>query len=234
METGESVATAVVSDLTLHEPGSVYPVVGVGEFGDVRGSIVLGSLDGLRSAVPAGSYSFAGAVLESSVVHPMLRGVRSIRAGSSTALSDPLYGIVKLVEGSNIRLTYVPSENAIRIDAVGGDKLSDECACAEAAANSAIKTINGVSVQGLQLKGDDCVEVSVSGNTITIRDKCSFPCCGCEEMDLITSRLQFLETAVRKIEALSSTMQSIIPSSLSALRMAVKTRGSISTSNVIA
>lgn len=231
LETGEDFATAVVPDLDSHKPGDSYPISGLGEYGDVSGHVVIGTVDGLRETVPEGSYSFGGCILEMSVIHPSVRGVRSLKVGTGTALSDPVYGIVKLIEGTNVRLTYNSSDNSIRFDAVDSAGFSETCPCSEASETSVIKTINGVSVSDLRIEGDDCVEVDVSGNTIQIRDKCSFPCCGCRELDHITSRLQIADAALKKVESIATTLQSVVPASIAAIKMAVKTQGTVSISD---
>lgn len=220
LETGDQIASAVVSDLDSHKPGAVYDVHGSGGWDDVRGGVSIGVLDDLRNGFPPGVYTFKNARLEASAVRPTLRGVRSIRIGAGTALSDPLYGIVKLLEGSNIKLSAVPGENAIRIDAIRTDGFTEDCECEESSESaSQIKTINGISASNLVIHGDDCVEVTMDGNTIHIRDKCSFPCCGCEEMDFITTRLKFLETAMTRVESFASTLRGVIPAATASLNM---------------
>lgn len=233
LESGEQLATAIVSDLSAHTPGMAYDIYGTGDYSDVRGTVVLGDLDELRDKVPAGSYTFKGAVLEPSAVRPTLNGVRSVRIGTGTALSDPLYGIVKLLEGSNVKLTYIKDENAIRIDAVRSDGFVDECRCEEAAqAAVQVKMINGLSATNLNILGDDCVRVETKGNTITIRDKCSFPCCGCEEMEFIMTRLKFLETAIQKVEAFATTLSTVVPTSVNAMKLVSGTGGTMSTTQI--
>ena len=230
-ETGEALATATISDLDSHVPGKAYDVYGTGNFTDVRGTITLGSLDDLRAQVPAGSYNFSGAVMEMCTVRPALNGVRSIRVGAGTAVSDPLYGIVSLVEGSNVKLTYIPEDNAIRFDAIRSDDFNEDCTCSEAAATK-IQTINGISVAHLRIEGDDCVSVKTAGNTITITDKCSFPCCGCEELDFITTRLKFLETAISKIEGFATTLATVVPTSVGAMKYLARSGGTLTVSNI--
>ena len=234
LETGEQIASATLSDLASHVPGTSYPVYGAGDWDDVRGSVTIGDLADLRANVPAGSYTFKDARLEMSAVRPTLRGVRSIRVGVGTALSDSLYGVVKLLEGANIKLTVLPDENAIRIDAVQTDDFKDECVCEDAAeAATRIKTVNGISAQNLSIYGDDCVEVSVEGNTIRIKDKCSFPCCGCEELDFIASRVKFLDTAMGRVESFANALNSILPASVAAMHMMDGVgRGRIETSSL--
>jgi len=229
---GDVIATLAVQDLGAHTPGDFYPISGAGKFDDVRGLVVLGDLDEFKLRFPAGSYKFSEAVLEPSTIRPVLRGVRSIRATIGSGETDPLYDHVRLIEGSNVKLTVLPRLNAIQIDAINTTDFSEKCECDENQGRSTIKTINSVSVKDLKITGDECVKVETSGNTITISDTCSKPCCGCEELDYMTDRLAYLETAVQRIEAYATTLSTVVPASLSTAQLAITTGGKINKSDV--
>lgn len=227
LASGDSLASATISDLTAHVPGTSYPVHGVGEYDDVRGFIVLGDLDNFRNAVPAGAYTFSGAFFEMTTVRPVLRGVRSIRATSNLTDTTPLYGAVKLVAGNNVKLTVIPDENAIRIDALSTSGFSGDCECSNVNKATTVKSINGVSSENVELVGGQCVEVTKVGDTIMIKDTCSKPCCGCEELNLITDRLAYLETATSRIEAIANSMSLVIPSGVAAASTVRSSGGTI-------
>jgi hypothetical protein len=221
LASGERIASVSMPDLSSHVSGTVYQVFGVQNHDDIRGFVVIGDLDNFRSNIPSGSYTFQSAFFDMSTVRPVLRGVRSIRAGTGTIDTIPLYGAVKLIEGSNVKLTVKPDENAIRIDAVKSDNFtSDECACSEAKRMSTVKTINGVSAEKLQLVSGTCVSIEPDGNTLRISDTCSKPCCGCTELDFITDRLAYLETAVKRVESITDTMAAVVPVSVQAAKSA--------------
>lgn len=205
---GTTVCTLAV-DTAAHAAYASYPLAGIGDYEDTRGVAILGDLRRLAEDVPDGAYTFAGAELEPCVIRPDLRGVRSLRVGSGDSLSDFIRGHVKLIEGSNIRLTYVPEENGIRIDAIDGSGFNQPCDCeGDQAELPCISSINGISSSSVQIVGDgSCVEVTVQGNKIMIKDTCSAPCCGCPELEFISTHLALEETVLRKLEAYAEDLQ---------------------------
>lgn len=219
---GNSVANLAV-DTSLHVPFSSYPLAGLDLYEDARGAVTLGNLARLPDDLPDGAYAFAAAALEQCVVRPDLRGVRSIRVGSGDALSDYVRGHVKLIEGTNIRLTYLPNENGIRIDAIDGTGTVQACDCEDLHTPNCITSINGIPIDDLQIVGDGhCVEVTVSGNRIVIRDKCSEPCCGCPELEFITANLRLEEAVLRRVEAYAQDLQDKVRNTLTAILNSTK------------
>jgi hypothetical protein len=116
--------------------------------------------------------------------------------------TDYLYGHIKLVSGANIRLTYLAAQNGVLIDAIGNQKLTDDCACDQPASQTnVVRTINGIAIEDVQIVGDgQCTEVTTSGDQILIRDKCSEPCCDCPELTMLTDSLKILDATVSNLE----------------------------------
>lgn len=196
--------STVTVDITAHVANQAYDLVGYGDYNDVRGKLVIGHLDDLSAAFAEGLYTFTlvDAELESSTIRPALRGVRSLRVTTGGTDSQFIYGNVKLLAGSNVRFTYVPGYNAIRIDAISGEGLNQECECPTTIGNrNVVKTINGIAVEDVQIVGDgQCVEVTTAGNKITITDTCSAPCCGCPELEFLTDALGKLDITVTNLQ----------------------------------
>lgn len=192
----------VAFDILNHTTYQAYNLAGVNLYEDARGVIVIGDLTRLRDDLPDGDYSF-NIECEAATVRPDLRGVRSLKVGNGANLSDFIRGHVKLIEGNNIRLTYIPQVNGIRIDAISGAGLNQTCDCEDIyQPPDCIRTINGIDINNLQIIGDGkCVEISTQGNTIIIKDKCSEPCCGCEELESITTNLAIQEATLSRLEA---------------------------------
>lgn len=221
---GDAVTTLAVNTRD-HVAYAAYPLVGAGQYEDARGSAVLGDLRQLTHDMPEGAYVFEDAALEQCTVRPDLRGVRSLKVGDGDNLSDFIRGHVKLIEGTNIRLTYLPEVNGIRVDAIDGAGFNQECDCEaqQAPSNTCISSINGISLADVQIVGDgECVEVSVQGNKIIIRDKCSSPCCGCPELEFITTNLALEETVLRRVEAYAVELQSRFLNTLTAILASTK------------
>lgn len=197
-----NVATLAI-DTAQHSPNQVYSIAGTGTYSDVRGRIVIGDLDTFDVDLPDGLYDFMleDGAFEATVIRPDIRGVRSLQVDQDSALSALIFGHVKLVEGSNIRLTYLEAYNAIRIDAIAGSGLNEECDCPEFEAQC-VRLINGIPIEEAEIIGDgQCVSVTTEGNRIVISDTCSEPCCGCPELEFITTNLQVLDATVSNLES---------------------------------
>lgn len=214
---------SVSVDANTHEANSSYPVVGEGDYSDARGSIVFGDLTRLAEDFPDGNYLF-GIPCEGAVVRPDLRGVRSVKVGRGGNLSDFIRGNINLIEGTNIRLTYLPSQNAIRIDAINGAGFNQECDCETTyQPPDCIRFINGVNADDFSIVGDGkCVEVTTNGNVITISDSCSEPCCGCEELELITQNLRLQEATLSRVEEYADVLRNRIEETIIAMLASTK------------
>lgn len=195
---------SVAIDTTSHTPNTGYTFAGTGAYSDARGRVVLGNLADLNSELPDGQWSFdiSATEMETCTVRPALRGVRSISVENDGTVSSPLYGHVRFVAGSNIRLTVNEETNSLRIDARSAVGFQEECECDDYVVPEPIVTVNGINVADLTITGDGkCTTVSVEGNKLIIGDTCSKPCCGCPEQDFITQTAQRLELALRSVEA---------------------------------
>jgi len=196
--------TVLSVDLSSHNPYDAYAVIGTGDYDDVRGQIVLGNLSNLSNDLAEGLYSFTldAAEFEPSTVRPALRAVRSLRTVNEGSESDFIYGHVKLLNGTNIQLTYLPAYNTIRIDAIDGTGLNEECECEEEIGQTNIvRTINGIPLEDAIVTGDgQCVEVRAEGNRLVISDLCSTPCCDCPELEFLTESLKILEATISNLE----------------------------------
>lgn len=197
--------TVVGVNTDAHVAYQGYTLAGTGDYTDTVGRLVLGDLTNLAQTLAEGIYNFQAAAtpMEECTLRPMLRGVRSLRVLTEQNESDYIYGHVKLLAGDNIRLTYLPTYNAIRIDAIDGGGLNEECACADQTGRSnVVRTINGIPIEDVNIIGDgQCVNVEVSGNNIVISDVCSSPCCGCPELEFVTETLKVLEASVSNLES---------------------------------
>lgn len=209
-DNSDVVMTTLSIDLGSHVTNQNYPIVGSGDYSDVVGCIVIGDIANLYNDIPDGLYSFTllTAPLEASTVRPMLKGVRSLRVDDQGSESDYIFGHVKLFAGRNIMLSYLPDDNAIRIDAIDGTGFTEECDCPdEIGKTNVVKMINGVPVENVEIIGDgQCVKVDVSGNSIVISDICSTPCCGCPELEALTQQLTVLEASVSHLESYANQL----------------------------
>ena len=201
---------SVAVDLATHVANQSYTLTGQGSYIDMRGKVVVGDLNNLANDITEGTYTFTLATAEfhPTTIRPELRCVTDIVTVNNGEESEPLVGHIKLLAGSNIRLTAIAGSNTIRIDAVSGAGLNQECDC-DNSTTTPITTINGINAADVQIIGDStCVEVTVEGNTIKISDKCSQPCCGCPELEYLTTNLSALASNITKLEAYAATLDS--------------------------
>jgi len=198
-------------NMSAHATYQAYDIVGVGVYEDARGRVVLGDLTTLTDDLAAGLYNFgiSATEFEPATIRPSIRGVRSLRTSVEGTESARIYGHVKLLAGTNIRLTYLATYNAIRIDAIDGSGLNQECECeASVGQTNIVRTVNGLPIEDVEITGDGvCVEVNIEGNRLVISDLCSTPCCGCPELEFITENLKILEATMGNLESYANQLQ---------------------------
>ena len=203
---------SVSVDISAHTTNQSYPIVGQNDLDDIRGRVALGDLSELAVQLPQGAYVFAtnSTLFEMRTMRPDLRTVRSLKVIKADGTSgDPLYGIVELAEGLNIRFTYVPAAgplpHGIRVDCLETD-LEEPCTCETARTRpDPIRSINGVVADlagNLVLEAPEgCLVLAGGGNKITLTDKCSKPCCGCPELKFLTQQLEIMKTSITNLNA---------------------------------
>jgi len=199
------------SALTVNQK---YDLVGSFDYSDVRGKLVLGDLSRLDQDLPEGLYTFqlSDAEFEFTTIRPAVRGVRSLQLENNGTLSGYIFGHVKLLAGDNVRLTYLPTYNVIRIDAISSGGLNEECDCATVIGRrNIVRTINGIAVEDLTIEGDgQCVTVEPSGNKLVISDVCSTPCCGCPELEFLTQQLKVLDATLSNLQSYANQLHNQI------------------------
>jgi len=206
---GVTVATVSVNAVS-HTYGQSHALTGVGAYELCRGRIAFGRLDSFDVDMPDGVYAFEGAVLEACTVRPDLRAVRSIRVADGFGESPLLYGHVRLVEGRNVRLTSLPSQNAIQIDAIPGEGYVEECDCENDDTGGVIRTINGISARSMQIEAGPGVQITRSGDTLRIASPGVQPCCSCTELETVTAALDNLRDDSRTLFSYAGNVESIL------------------------
>jgi len=209
---------AVITTLAVNYSTPVvnqeYDLVGGFGYSDVRGKLVIGDLARLDEDLPEGRYTFQlnDAEFEYTTIRPAVRGVRSLQLDNGGTLSGYIFGHVKLLAGNNVRLTYLPTYNAIRIDAISSGGLNEECDCATVIGRrNIVRTINGIAVEDLTIEGDgQCVTVAPSGNKLVISDVCSTPCCGCPELEFLTQQLKVLDSTLANLQSYANQLHNQI------------------------
>jgi hypothetical protein len=226
-DTDGNTVSSVTVDVTTHAPNTTYDMLGQGAFQDARGRIAIGDLTDLEDALGPGSYTFdsAATLLEARTVRPDLRGVRQIQVVDGAGnLSEPIQDIVQLLAGTNIRLTYIPATYVvvpdpesgvpinvldtpagIRIDAISGENLNEDCPCEDAfPVPDPIRTILGVAPDDNGnidiVAGTPCLTINTSSGQLEIQDDCTEDCCGCVELEALLDGIAALEATTNSLE----------------------------------
>jgi hypothetical protein len=218
------VGTALVP-ATASSRNVVVALGGIDPFDDIVGKVVIGRTDTIVDQ-PTGLFEFDldGARLEPQVIRPMIRSITAMRVSNAGGTSsDRLYGDIELVAGANIQLSTVStsSETKIIISAISGEGTVEQCVCeGDAAALTCITRINGVSPTtdgNFNLTGDDCLTFTATDSGLQLTDSCCQPCCGCEELELITRDLErfnaqrgALELFVNELSAATATFNTTV------------------------
>lgn len=205
--------TSVSISLDSHKENDGYRLSGQGNYEDAVGRITIGNLSELPSQLPEGSYSYAlgAALLEQTVVRPDIRGVRALKiAYADGTESNPIYGLVKLLAGLNVRLSTSDDGQGIRIDALSTD-LEEECDCdSEFLRPKPITSFGGATPDpggnvNIVVQGEH-TKLTGSQGLLTIEDSTTEPCCGCTELEELTKAM---ETAIHTTERLEEFLQKL-------------------------
>ena len=208
------VATAQIAKDT-HTEYDFYNLPGKNTFSDSSGKIVIGKLDTI-DALPPGQYLFDtdGGALEADVFHPMIQYVSAVVLRNGTEVSQRIQGDIEIIAGTNISLTPIivtGQRPKIRIDAIDGEGLNDDCICDDESEGPCIRTINGVTptpTGDFTLLGSTCLEVEPISNGLRLTDVCSEPCCGCVELANLTQELELFGSAATTVRGFVNRLQS--------------------------
>jgi len=195
---------------------STYVVTGTGMMLDSRGWITVGDLTTTLSSAGAWSFDTDGGRIHPMCIRPDLRAVTSIVVIDAAGESRPVTGDIAFLAGSNFQFRVEKKEDfpgefpprlrdRIIFDAVDNSDLDEGCECNNIDELApCVRTLNGAhgdSTGNVQLQsGSSCLEITNSGNTVTIADKCSEPCCDCRELDVVIDAIQTVTDQVFEIE----------------------------------
>lgn len=210
---GTAIGSVTVDKTTFMRNSTVF-VACTGDFFDSVAKLVVGSLDNVSKL--AGQYFFdvdAGR-LSPTVVRPFIRGVSSIAIRNGEETSDPVQDDIVLEAGRNAQLVLdnTPADySRIIFNFIEGAGTVVECDCREGAASDPILTINGIAPDGngnFVLEDDSCLGLSALSHGLRLEEKCAKPCCGCDELEVVTGRLDHMTQQVNALENLATRLES--------------------------
>lgn len=190
---------------------------GMPDYTDIRGRISIARLENIQLQ-PVGVFAFdySGAGLDVDAIRPAIRHVSAIEVETVGGQFTRLNGPVRLRAGNNtrLRLATEDGEPVIYFDAFDTTGFNDDFNCEDTSA-AAIRRINGIrgnSNREVLIQDSRCVDVTASGDALTIRNPCSEPCAGCEEAEAIKRSVdpmaQQIPTLVNFIARLGASIES--------------------------
>ena len=208
---------AVAIDAATFTRNSDFLIQGTGDFFDTVGRVVIGSLDKILNSAGVFEFTAAAGRFEPTTIRPGLRGVSSLFIQNGDEVSEALQGDIIFEAGSNFSLQFIAGPGAepdrIQLNAISGEGLNEVCGCNEASELDCIKTINGIApdVAGnFDLLGDDCLKLSAIANGLQVEDECAKPCCGCDELEVVTSTATDMQNQIFDLENLAAKLEGVI------------------------
>jgi hypothetical protein len=197
----EEIATASIpASHQLFDSYAVAPLTSA----NIIGRVVVGTPTALQSlSVYNAAFDIAATRVAVTCVRPRIAGVDSITVRTADGRSFQLTGQVTFVAGENTSIAVAAPNIAVNVD--GGVVYDNRFGCnTDLSGRIPVMSINGVlpdSAGNIDLIGTNCVAVSPGTNGVTISDTCAKPCCGCEELDAITSGEESLKTSLNNVLA---------------------------------
>ncbi len=210
-----------------HARNTAYPIHGQGDYFDSIGWMTVGDLT--TATEYGGSFIFSAAAtrLNAQCIRPDIRGVTGIRIlkANNSSPGPLLQGDIELVAGTNMQfeVSGVGTGNRIELNATTDDTFEENCNLAGGEDAQPILTINGIGPDAngdftLDTKaGEECIEISGDSglHAVLLRDLCSEPCCGCDELEALqtefqnlASQLNSLDNFINRLDASVSGFQS--------------------------
>ena len=212
--------SSVQIDASTFSQYTYYPFVGQGVNASVIGSLAIGQLDDTVTE-GVGQFTFlpAATALEVNTQFVSVPALESVEVyNPSNSLIYTATDILRLKAGKNVRLTYeqLDGDNfgVIRIDAINGENLTQvsDCKNQQELISGPIRQINGVgpdSSGNFYIEGSECIQIVAdpATNSIKVVDLCSQSCCGCTELEILTTALEQLRTQEETLKNLISSTQ---------------------------
>lgn len=179
------------------------------DFSQVYGFAVLGKIESLQPLVGNFEFDLNGARLESTVISYGPRRISGFKVFSDANTSSLISGQITLASGTNHRMLVTGNPligHTITLNAVRGDDLQETCECNDIELGPCIRKINGVSPDAegnITLISSDCIEIEPSSgnNSLSINDTCAKPCCGCPELEVLTTDVTSLTAQLALLQA---------------------------------
>jgi len=177
----------------------------------ISGYIMLGSLDGL-SEQPYGEWEFnyESTPLDPFCIRFIAKEISAIYLQNGDTISGPFHGDIRLSEGAGISLggQFVTSPDIV-CPAATGSSFSELIISSHLDIDTSnipyIRFIHGVppdSNGNIEFIGQGCLTITPQGqHALLFEDKCSEPCCTCEELKPLEDKIREFYTGMTGLTA---------------------------------
>jgi len=220
---GTDLASAVVF-LSSHTRNASYAItgaVGTSVFG-ATGRITIGAMEDL-AACATRTYDFSANPQATSVVvsaiRPLLRGVSKVVVRNADGTLAELTGAIMLESGANMALSVSGSTVVFNSDLqVLSTDVDDTCGCTADTEDDrgCIKTINGIAPNAngdFTISSVACIDITSIAGGLQLKDTCSQPCCGCDQLKELTAAAQAIrdekEALLERLEQLRTRIDNL-------------------------
>jgi hypothetical protein len=190
-------------------------LMGLGDYSDLRGRLLIGSPEGLNDQ-PQGEFWFdyQAAGISVDCIRPMVRHINVLEVQTASGELFRLAGVVRLRGGDNmaIRIETVDQRPVVVLDALDSEGLTDRLQC-DQGNRPPIRTINGLSgdaQRAVELTGSNCLEIEPGLNGIRLQNNCSEPCASCQEAEALQELVEPFVTQVPTLTSLINRLQTAI------------------------
>lgn len=169
---------------------------------NIIGQVVVGSPEALQAlSVYDATFDFGATPVMVTCVRPRLAGVDSITVRTADGRTFQLKGQVRFVAGENTTVAVAADTIAVNVD--GGVIYDNRYGCnTDLSGRIPVLSINGVLPDNngnIDLIGTNCVAVTPGTAAVTLSDTCAKPCCGCAELDAITTGEESLKQSLNNV-----------------------------------
>lgn len=180
-----------------------------GAYASANGNITINSLTSSLNQ-PAGLFDFTISATEllPRVITVSIEAVNAISFTDINGTLQTLTNIVNIEARNNLRYSFDSFNSILILDAGNGLGLNTTCTTA-----TCIQSINGVTPDpdtgNISFIGLGCSTVSATTPaTLTLEDTCCTPCTGCEDLSVLTQRVNQLENSFNNLTSFYQNLNS--------------------------
>ncbi|GIW89580.1 MAG: hypothetical protein KatS3mg109_0012 [Pirellulaceae bacterium] len=198
-------------------------VTGVGSYSAVKGQAAIARMSIIDQPLGKFEFDYDGAGLDIDVLRPNIRFVSAVDVETQSGGFSRIDGPLRLRAGDNVQLRLVQEdgEPVVYFDALDGSQFNKQLEC-ELGDLPPIRTINGIPGgpdRAVDIEQGRCLEASVTGSALGLRNECSEPCASCEEAETLKSAIDPLVEQIPTLVNFISRLEAAIDAQNMAMQL---------------